>query len=82
MSKNERDDETIENRVYLFESLAKAFVEKAADDLTGKNPERRSRALRALAGAGSVVRPNRRADDARALDHGRPPGTNDRTRRC
>ena len=49
MSKNERDDETIENRVYLFESLATAFGEKAADDLTGKNPERRSRALRALA---------------------------------
>lgn len=49
MSKRDRDDETIENRVYLFESLAKAFVEKAAGDLAGKNPERRSRALRALA---------------------------------
>lgn len=49
MSKPGRTDETIENRVYLFESLAKAFVEKAASDLSGKNPERRSRALRALA---------------------------------
>jgi hypothetical protein len=49
MSKSEREDETIENRVYLFESLAKAFVEKAADDLAGKSLERRARALRALA---------------------------------
>lgn len=49
MSKNERAEGTIENRVYLFESLAKAFVEKAADDLTAKSLERRARALRALA---------------------------------
>ncbi|MDX2010786.1 MAG: hypothetical protein SFW67_11365 [Myxococcaceae bacterium] len=50
MAKTETDDEgTIENRVYLFESLAKAFVEKSAEDLSAKSPERRARALRALA---------------------------------
>lgn len=50
MSKPDTEDEgTIENRVYLFESLARGFVEKAADDLAGKNPERRARALKALA---------------------------------
>lgn len=50
MAKTETDDDgTIENRVYLFESLAKAFVEKSADDLSAKSPERRARALRALA---------------------------------
>lgn len=51
MSKPDKDDDegTIENRVYLFESLARGFVEKAADDLSGKNPERRARALKALA---------------------------------
>lgn len=42
-------NESVENRVYLFESLAKAFIEKSADDLGGKNAERRQRALRALA---------------------------------
>jgi hypothetical protein len=41
--------DTIENRVYVFESLARAFVERSADDLGSKNPERRSRAIRALA---------------------------------
>ena len=41
--------DTIENRVYVFESLARAFVEKSADDLGSKNPERRTRAIRALA---------------------------------
>lgn len=41
--------DTVENRVYLFESLARAFVEKAADDLGSKNEDRRGRALRALA---------------------------------
>ncbi|MBL8920141.1 MAG: hypothetical protein JNJ54_14845 [Myxococcaceae bacterium] len=51
MSKADKEDDegTIENRVYLFESLARGFVEKAADDLSGKNPERRARALKALA---------------------------------
>lgn len=43
------DETTIENRVFLFESLARAFVEKNADDLSGKSAERRTRALRALA---------------------------------
>lgn len=47
--KKRDDDSTIENRVYVFESLARAFVEKAADDLGSKNPERRTRAMRALA---------------------------------
>lgn len=46
---HEHDDDTIENRVYLFESLARGFVEKSADDLGSKNPERRERAIRALA---------------------------------
>lgn len=49
MSKTTDDETSIENRVYLFESLARAFVERAADDLSGKSAERRSRALRALA---------------------------------
>lgn len=47
--RHEHDDDTIENRVYVFESLARAFVEKSADDLGSKNPERRERAIRALA---------------------------------
>jgi predicted nuclease of restriction endonuclease-like RecB superfamily len=42
-------ENSIENRVYLFESLARGFIEKSADDLSGKNRERRSRAIRALA---------------------------------
>jgi hypothetical protein len=45
----EQEHTTIENRVYVFESLARAFVERAADDLGSKNPERRGRAIRALA---------------------------------
>lgn len=45
----EKDESTIENRVYVFESLARAFVERSAEDLGSKNPERRTRALRALA---------------------------------
>lgn len=49
MPPHEHDDDTIENRVYVFESLARAFVEKSADDLGSKNPERRERAIRALA---------------------------------
>lgn len=49
MPHHEHDDDTIENRVYLFESLARGFVEKAADELGSKNPERRERAIRALA---------------------------------
>lgn len=49
MPHHEHDDDTIENRVYLFESLARGFVEKSADELGSKNPERRERAIRALA---------------------------------
>jgi len=49
MGKHDEPGETIENRVYLFESLARAFLEQSAGDLGGKSPERRARALRALA---------------------------------
>ena len=49
MGKNDKTEATIENRVYLFESLAAAFLEKASADLAGKNPARRSRVIRALA---------------------------------
>ncbi len=48
-NKTAQPDDTIENRVYLFESLARAFVEKSADDLGSKNEDRRARALRGLA---------------------------------
>ena len=41
--------DTIENRVYLFESLARTLLEKSADELDSKNPERRARLLRAMA---------------------------------
>ena len=47
MAKKQPD--TIENRVYLFESLARGFLEQRAEELDAKNPERRARALRALA---------------------------------
>ncbi|MCA2977231.1 MAG: hypothetical protein INH41_19040 [Myxococcaceae bacterium] len=49
MAKTSDDDGTIENRVYLFEALATAFVEGAAGELSAKSPQRRARALRALA---------------------------------
>lgn len=49
MGKNDKTEATIENRVYLFESLAAAFLEKASADLAGKNRARRARVLRALA---------------------------------
>jgi predicted nuclease of restriction endonuclease-like RecB superfamily len=49
MGKNDKTEATIENRVYLFESLASAFLEKASADLTGKNPARQARVIRALA---------------------------------
>jgi len=42
-------NETIENRVYLFESLARGLIEMKADDLTSRKMARRARALRALA---------------------------------
>lgn len=41
--------ETIENRVYLFESLAGQFVAAAADRLSSPRQEERTRALHALA---------------------------------
>jgi hypothetical protein len=41
--------DTIENRVYLFESLARGYLEQRAEELDAKNAERRGRALRALA---------------------------------
>lgn len=40
---------TVENRVYLFESLARAYLEKSGDELSAKSPERRRRAFKALA---------------------------------
>jgi hypothetical protein len=40
--------DTIENRVYLFESLASSFVSASADALSSADPEVRARALRAL----------------------------------
>jgi len=49
MGKSDKTEATIENRVYLFESLAAAFLEKASADLAGKNPARRARVIRALA---------------------------------
>ena len=47
MAKKQPD--TIENRVYLFESLARGWLEARSEELDSKNPERRARALRALA---------------------------------
>jgi hypothetical protein len=47
MAKKKPD--TGENRVYLFESLARGWLETRAEELDAKNPERRARALRALA---------------------------------
>jgi hypothetical protein len=41
--------DTIENRVYLFESLASAFVAAQAGALTSPEPEVRTRARQALA---------------------------------
>jgi hypothetical protein len=42
-------DDTIENRVYLFESLASSFVAASADLLASEDEADRMRALRALA---------------------------------
>lgn len=44
-----RDRDTIENRVYLFDSLAGQFVAVAADRLSSGKEEERQSALRALA---------------------------------
>lgn len=42
-------DDTIENRVYLFESLASSFVAAAADKLASGSEAERAKAMRALA---------------------------------
>ena len=42
-------DDTIENRVYLFESLASSYVQAASDVLGSEDPAVRERARRALA---------------------------------
>jgi predicted nuclease of restriction endonuclease-like RecB superfamily len=49
MSRAQPVDPTIENRVYLFESLARAYVEQTAADLASRSPQRRARAVRGLA---------------------------------
>jgi hypothetical protein len=41
--------DSIENRVYLFESLAKAWLAQGASELGAEKPARRAKALRALA---------------------------------
>ena len=41
--------DTIENRVYLFESLASSFVSAAADKLASGSEAERKKALQALA---------------------------------
>lgn len=42
-------DDTIENRVYLFDSLASSYVSAASDLLSSEDEKVRARALRALA---------------------------------
>ena len=42
-------DDTIENRVYLFDSLASSYVSAASDLLSSEDEAVRTRALRALA---------------------------------
>lgn len=59
-----RDESTIENRVYLFESLANAFVQAAAGDLL-EGGTRRKRALEALA---ELARVSCVVADGEALD--------------
>jgi hypothetical protein len=46
---SKKDNDTIENRVYLFESLASSYVSVAADVLGSEDPAVRERARRALA---------------------------------
>ncbi|MFP2933581.1 hypothetical protein ACLESO_52260 [Pyxidicoccus sp. 3LG] len=43
------NDSTIENRVYLFESLASSYVSAASEELGSDDPAVRERARRALA---------------------------------
>ena len=42
-------NDTIENRVYLFESLASSYISASADKLASGSETERARALRALA---------------------------------
>lgn len=42
-------DDTIENRVYLFDSLASAYVSAASELLSSDDEAARARAMRALA---------------------------------
>jgi hypothetical protein len=46
---SKKDHDTIENRVYLFESLASSYISAAADVLGSEDPAMRERARRALA---------------------------------
>lgn len=46
---NDDAESTIENRVYLFESLAASFVGAAADKLASGSEARRAKAKQALA---------------------------------
>lgn len=46
---SKKDDTTIENRVYLFESLASSYVSAASDVFGSEDPAVRERARRALA---------------------------------
>ncbi len=42
-------DDTIENRVYLFDSLASSYISAAAEQLSSEDEAVRARAMRALA---------------------------------
>lgn len=44
-----KTDDTIENRVYLFDSLASSYVAAASELLSSEDPAVRERARRALA---------------------------------
>lgn len=46
---SKKEDTTIENRVYLFESLASSYVASASEVLGSEDPALRERARRALA---------------------------------
>jgi predicted nuclease of restriction endonuclease-like RecB superfamily len=48
MSKS-RSDDTIENRVYLFDSLATSYISSASELLSSEDEAVRARAMRALA---------------------------------
>jgi hypothetical protein len=44
-----KKDDTIENRVYLFESLASSYISAASEQLSSEDEAVRTRAMRALA---------------------------------